>query len=111
MDVAELMTVVDLFVLPSYREGFPRSVVEAVSLGLPIVTSNARGCDESIINCYNGFIVPTRDSAALYHSLKLLIQNKQLRETFAVNSRQLAIDKYDEDELVKRLLKVIESLN
>ena len=106
-EVARIMSVVNVFILASHREGFPRSTVEAVSMGLPVITTSARGCAESIVNNYNGLLVPVGDEEALFNAIGLLVGNKDLRKTFSKNSRALAIKKYDERLLIDRLINAL----
>jgi glycosyltransferase involved in cell wall biosynthesis len=84
-----------VFVLPSYREGTPRSVLEAMSCGRAIVTTDAPGCRETVQDGVNGFLVTPRDSADLATAMGRLAGSSELREQMGRTSRELAEHKYD----------------
>jgi N,N'-diacetylbacillosaminyl-diphospho-undecaprenol alpha-1,3-N-acetylgalactosaminyltransferase len=86
----------DVFVFPSaYREGIPRVLLEAASMGLPLVTTNSPGCNEVVEDGVNGFLVPVRDSAALSQAILRLIRQPEMRQRFGVVSRQRAVERFD----------------
>ena len=95
-DVRSYIAQSSVFVLPSYyREGTPRSILEAMSMGKPIITTNAPGCKETVENGVNGFLVPVKDIDALTNAMTKFIINGILIEKMGLNSRELAIQKYD----------------
>lgn len=94
-DIPAILAVSDIFVLPSYREGMPRVLLEAASMGLPIITTNAPGCSEVIQEGVNGFSVPVRDSTALSQVILHLIEQPELRRRFGQASRQRAENLFD----------------
>ena len=102
-DVRPYLARCSIFVLPSYHEGTPRSVLEAMATGRPIITTDAPGCRETVINGYNGYLVPVRDTEILYQRLITLIEDKKLRARMGMNSYQLCQEKYD----VKRVNQVM----
>ncbi|GCD78830.1 glycosyltransferase family 4 protein [Schleiferia thermophila] len=73
------MSLFDIFVLPSWREGFPNVPIQAAALGLPVVVSDATGCIDSVNKDINGLVFKTRDKKSLYNALGLYIENKELR--------------------------------
>ena len=81
--------------LPSYREGFPKSLIEACGSGCAIVTTNVPGCKDAIINNFNGYLCKPRDTVSLFNKLNSLMGNRKIREKFGKNSRKLALSKYD----------------
>ena len=95
-DVPVLLSLSDVFVLPSaYREGIPRVLLEAASMGLPIVTTDSPGCNAAVADGVNGFLVPTCDAAALRRAIGALIENSELRRSFGSASRRRAVEHFD----------------
>lgn len=78
-DVAKYLAAMDIFCLPSYREGFPVSVMEAMAMGLPCVVTDIRGCREAVRNGKDGYVVPARDSGALTEAIENLLQSPSER--------------------------------
>lgn len=95
-DIPAILAISDIFVLPSaYREGIPRVLLEAASMGLPIVTTDSPGCREVVENEINGLLIPVRDSAALSQAISFLIEQPEMRRSFGQNSRQRAVERFD----------------
>lgn len=110
-DISSILAVSDIFVLPSaYREGMPRVLLEAASMGLPIVTTDSPGCREVVENNINGFLIPTRDSSALREALLHLIAKPQLRQVFGQISRERAVERFDFLKIARRIHTVYEQL-
>ena len=104
-DVRELLAVADVVVLPSYfREGVPRVLLEAMSLGKPIVTTDHPGCRETVDHGINGWLVTPHSSQALAQSLLPLIEDADLRRRFGESSRRKAEREFDERAVVGRVL-------
>lgn len=93
-DVREELENCSVYVLPSYREGTPRSVLEAMSTGRPIVTTNAPGCRETVVNGVNGYMVPVKDVSALEKAMELYTQ-PDLAQSMGDASLEYAAKKYD----------------
>lgn len=103
-DTPELLGLLDVFCLPTYfGEGLPRSILEAMAMGLPIVTTDIRGCREAVIPDENGLIVPPKDSDALAEALGQLLSDRALRQRFGESSRQRVEAIYDEHYVFERL--------
>ena len=96
-------------VLPSYREGLPRSLIEACAVGRAIVTTDVPGCKDVVTDGVNGFLVPARDGRKLADAIALLIDDKELRERMAMESRRKAVEEFDVRIVIKETLKVYES--
>ena len=79
-DIPRLLSLGDLFCLPSWREGMPRSVIEAMATGLPVVATSIRGCREEVVDGQTGLLVPPRDAKALAAALDRLLGDPALRE-------------------------------
>ena len=85
----------DIFVLPSYREGFPTSVLEASAMGLPIITTRVTGCVDSIIENKTGIFVG-HVSESLFKAMDLLYMNNQLRLEYGCNGRKFVKENFDQ---------------
>ena len=94
-DVRPYINDSSVYVLPSYREGTPRSVLEAMSMGRPIITSDVPGCRETVIDDKNGFLVPVRDHKSLAEKMIYFIENRDEIVRMGQESRKLAEEKYD----------------
>lgn len=105
-DILELMALCDVFVLPSYREGIPRTLLEASSLAKPMVTSLAVGCKEVVKEGENGFLVPVGDTKALAQKIHYLVQNPALRLSMGEKARQIAQKEFDVSIIVKAHLEL-----
>lgn len=102
-DIPELLGLVDIFTLPSYREGLPRSILEAMAMELPVVATNIRGCREAVVEGETGFIVPPEDSDALAEALGKLLADEELRSRFGQAGRRRVEAEYDEQLVFQRL--------
>lgn len=104
-DVRPFIAACHVYVLPSYREGTPRSVLEAMAMGRAIVTTDAPGCRETVINNDNGFLVPVRDVAALADTMQRFIESPELIARMGSRSRLMAEGKYDAEHAYDGVLK------
>jgi len=84
-----------VYVLPSYREGTPRSVLEAMSMGRAVITADTPGCRETVCHGVNGFLIPVKNSQALVEAIERFILNSELIFDMGVKSREIAVGKYD----------------
>ena len=84
-----------VYVLPSYREGTPRSVLEAMSMGRPIITTDVPGCRETVQDGQNGFLVSVKDAETLADKMEYFIENPDQAVVMGKNSRKMAEEKYD----------------
>ena len=108
-DVRPWLAASDIGVLSSYREGFPNSVIESGAMGLPSIVTDINGANEIIIPRENGLIVPPRDADALYRAMKLLYDDKPMRDRLASRSRDLS-RRYDHTVVRKALYDFYSSL-
>lgn len=86
----------DCFVMPSYREGFPNTVLEAGAMELPSIVTDINGSREIIVDGENGVIVPSKDAEALYDAMLNMLQDKEERERMAGNARHLIETRYEQ---------------
>ena len=107
-DVPQLLALVDVFCLTSFREGLPISVLEAMSAALPVVGADVDGIREVVIPGENGVLVPSDDVAKLTSALMTLINNKKLRLAFGAKSKQMA-SRYSREECVQRYFSLFRS--
>jgi glycosyltransferase involved in cell wall biosynthesis/ribosomal protein S18 acetylase RimI-like enzyme len=103
-DVEDLYAGFDIFVLPSHREGFPRTAMEAAASALPIVATDIRGCRQVVEDGLNGLLVPIRDPARLAEALRRLGGDPGLRTRMGKASRQKAVKSFDEKRVVDIVL-------
>ena len=108
-DVRPLLDKTEVFVLPSYREGTPRSVLEAMSMGLPIITTDSPGCRGTVIHGKNGFLVPVKDSNSLAEAMINFLKEPELIEKMGKNSLDLVKEKYDVSKVNLSILDELES--
>lgn len=111
-DMSNTLEKVDVMVLPSYyREGVPRVLIEGLSKGLPIITTNNVGCRETVDDLKNGYLIPIKDTTSLKSAIEKMI-NIQPEERFAMSkhSRQKAIAEFDESLNHQEYLRVISNL-
>src|SRR5699024_7396122 len=94
-DVKPFIKNCSVYVLPSYREGTPRTVLEAMSMGRAVITTDAPGCRETVIDGENGFLVFVKDADALAKAMLKFIENPELISTMGKRSREIAEQKYD----------------
>lgn len=104
-DVRPAISACSVYVLPSYREGTPRTVLEAMSMGRAIITTDAPGCRETVVNNDNGFLVPVKSVEALVVAMKKLIDNPELIKEMGVRSRAIAEEKYDVNKVNAIMLR------
>ena len=110
-DVRPLIHQSDVVTLPSYREGIPRSLLEAISIGKPIITTDAPGCREVVEDGKNGFLVPVKDVEALTNAMiKFIELTEEERQEMGHYSREKAIREFDEKIIVKKYIEVIEEV-
>lgn len=94
-DVRPVIEGASVYVLPSYREGTPRTVLEAMAMGRPIITTDAPGCRETVVDGDNGFLVPVQSADALVEAMMKFIEDPSLATRMGKRSREIAEEKYD----------------
>lgn len=96
-----------VFVLPSYREGVPRSTQEAMAVGLPVITTDVPGCRETVVHGVNGFLIPPRDPSSLADAMRRFIENPDLIASMGVAGRRMAEERFDVHQQNDKLLRMI----
>lgn len=105
-DIPELLCAADLFVLPSYREGLPRSIIEAMAMGKPIVATDIRGCREEVFPDVNGYLCKDRDSISLAGAIVKTLKDESKLKRFGENSRRLFLEEFNECLVLERQLTI-----
>ncbi|GAA5632052.1 N,N'-diacetylbacillosaminyl-diphospho-undecaprenol alpha-1,3-N-acetylgalactosaminyltransferase [Acinetobacter calcoaceticus] len=103
-DVRPAIAASSIYVLPSYREGTPRTVLEAMAMGRAVITTNAPGCKETVIHGENGFLIEVKSSESLIKAIQQFIIDPSLIEKMGKRSREIALNKYDVDAVNKHML-------
>ncbi|MGZ4959598.1 MAG: glycosyltransferase family 4 protein [Methylomonas sp.] len=109
-NIAEFWHDTHIAVLPSYREGLPKSLLEAAACGRPIVTTDTSGCKEIVQNGVNGFLVPVRDANGLADALEKLILNTELRQKMGQAGREMVKHMFSDEIIIAETLKVYREL-
>jgi glycosyltransferase involved in cell wall biosynthesis len=104
-DVPDLLRAADIFTLPSHREGMPRSIIEAMMVGLPVIATDIRGSREEVVRGETGLLVPVADKDALAGAIRELSADPALRQRMGDAGRRRALDLYDESKVIERQLK------
>jgi glycosyltransferase involved in cell wall biosynthesis len=99
-----------IFILPSYREGFPQVACQAAASGLPVVTTDIPGCRDTIIDMETGILVPPKDSDALYLAIKNLILNEALRSRMSEKAAIFARKNFDSQLITDQHLEIYSNL-
>ncbi|RZG87014.1 glycosyltransferase family 1 protein [Acinetobacter sp. WCHAc060033] len=106
-NVNQWITDSSVFVLPSYREGVPRSTQEAMAIGRPVITTDVPGCRETVIDGLNGFLVPKWDAEALAEKMCYFIENPEQVNLMGLESYKIAQEKFDADKVNSKLIEIM----
>lgn len=104
-DVRPAIAESSVYVLPSYREGTPRTVLEAMAMGRAIITTDAPGCRETVIDGDNGFLVEVKSVESLVEAMQKFINQPELIENMGNRSREIALHKYDVHQVNKHMMQ------
>lgn len=96
-----------VFVLPSYREGVPRSTQEAMAIGRPVITTDVPGCRETVVDGLNGFLVPQWDAQALAHKMCYFIEHPNQINKMGLESFKIAQEKFDAEKINFKILDIM----
>jgi glycosyltransferase involved in cell wall biosynthesis len=108
-NIFAVLSEANIVVLPSYREGLPKSLIEACAVGRAIVTTDVPGCRNVVSDQYNGLLVPPKDVVALAHALEKLILNPQLRAEMGQKGRIIAEQKFSIDHVLNKTFEIYEN--
>jgi glycosyltransferase involved in cell wall biosynthesis len=103
-DVDRIYQALDLFVLPSHREGFPRAAMEAAASGLPVIATDIRGCRQVVEDGVNGYLFPVGEVEALTAAITRVGEDENLRKRMARESVSRAAARFDERLVVDKVM-------
>ena len=106
----DVLSKASLVVLPSYREGLPKVLIEAAACGRAVLTTDVPGCRDAITPNITGRLVPVRDASALKAELKHLISDRGLLTKMGVEGRKLAVENFDLSFVIQKHLNLYQSL-
>lgn len=106
-DVRPWIAAAHVFVLPSYREGLPRSTQEAMSMGRPVVTTDVPGCRHTVIDGVNGFLVPVADPLALARAMERFVAEPALVASMGAAGRRMAEERFDVHKINRQILSIL----
>lgn len=110
-DIPQMLGLMDIFVLATFaHEGLPRSILEAMAMGVPVVTTDIRGCREAVLPGQTGSIVPSQTITPLAKALRPLLADSDLRTAYGAAGRQRVETEYDENVVFKRLFSFYQDL-
>jgi len=109
-DINSILYLTDVFCLPSYREGMPRSIIEAMSMECAVVATDIRGSREEVIDGKTGFLIPVNSINILSNKIKKLIEDDKLLQEMKIAGRRRAEELYNEKEVVKKQLEIFDKL-
>ena len=106
-NVSEWIEKSSVFVLPSYREGVPRSTQEAMAIGRAVITTDVPGCRETVVDGVNGFLVPKWDPEALAKKMIYFIEHPEQARLMGAESYKIAVEKFDAEKVNQRLVNIL----
>jgi glycosyltransferase involved in cell wall biosynthesis len=110
VDIPDVLAQAQIACLPSYREGLPKSLLEAMAAGLPCVTTDVPGCREAVRDGETGFLVPPKDPMALANALKILIQDPALRMQMGRRGRAQVLTEFSSTLICEQTLQLYKKL-
>ncbi len=105
-NMLEVYKKMDIVVLPSWREGLSKSLLEASAMNLPIITTNVPGCKDIIINNYSGLLISVKDENNLKNAIKKFLDNQDLAISYGINARKIVIKKFKTNIINDQILNL-----
>ena len=96
----------DIVILPSWREGLSKALLESAAMSLPIITTDVPGCKDIITNEYSGLLVPVKNKESLKSAIKKYLHNPDLAINYGKNARKIVCEKFTVDIVNKKILKI-----
>lgn len=106
-DVRPFIGQCSIYVLPSYHEGTPKTVLESMAMGRAIITTNAPGCKETVKDGINGYLVETRNSEVVFEKMKILIEHPEIVQSMGLKSREFACEIFDVRKVNDTILRTM----
>lgn len=106
-DVRPFITQCSTYIFPSYFEGIPKTVLEAMSMGRAIITSDSPGCRETVVDGVNGYLLPIKNIGAIVEKMEYLILNPEINREMGYESRMIAIEKYNVEKVNREILNAM----
>jgi glycosyltransferase involved in cell wall biosynthesis len=103
-EVRDYLALAKALVFPSYREGFPNVVLQAGAMGLPCIVSNINGCNEIIINNYNGIIIPVKNEITIFDAMQLLLKDEMIYHSLQSNARKSIENRFNQEVVWKAII-------
>ena len=110
-DIPTIMKASDVFVLPSYREGLPRSIIEAMAMSKPIIATDIRGCREEVFPGENGFLVEKANAKELGEAMTSLLEDTDLAVKYGMRSREIVEELFDEEKVLGKQIQLFDTLS
>lgn len=110
-DIRPYMEMCNVYVLPSYREGTPKTVLEAMACGRAVITTDAPGCRETVTNKVNGVLIPVKDTQSLFRTMEAFILYPSVTESMGKEGRKIAVEKYDVRKVNASIIEIMELEN
>ena len=105
-NMLEVYKKMDIVVLPSWREGLSKSLLEASSMNLPIITTNVPGCNDIIINNYSGLLISVKNENNLKNAIKIFLENQELAISYGINARKIVQKKFTTNIINDQILRL-----
>lgn len=109
-DTPLLLKASSVFVLPSHREGLPRSIIEAMAMGKPIIATDVRGCREEVFPNENGYLVEKENVSELTDAMKNILIKKELAHQFSNKSREISEELFDEEKVLEKQMRLFQKI-
>lgn len=109
-EIPLLLSAMDVFCLPSWREGMPRSIIEAMMMGRPVVATNIRGSRELVVDGVTGYLIPVKDAFALANAISKIYEDRNLALRMGTRAREIAVHHFDETKIISTQIQKIEEV-
>lgn len=110
-DIRDVLSCADVFVLPSHREGMPRTLLEAMSMEIPVIVTDVPGCRQAVVDGVNGFVVPLGDVQSLVRAIKQMKKmDEDSRKNMGKEGRRMVLKSYTKENISKEYRSILDSI-